>query len=351
MAQLEEAGPPFAEKLAQIYTGSMLTNMLDIGYRTGLLEAAAKGPATSAELAERAGLNERYVREWLGAMATGGIFTYDPPSKTYALPAEHGAALTGEGPTNVAPVARILNHFVEHLPKLTECFRNGGGVPYEDYWPEFTAYSSDIWRRIYDTYLVGDFLGAAPGLTERLEAGIDVLDIGCGDGHAINVMAKAFPNSSLVGCDISEAALATAREESARMGLANTRFELVDVAVLPAEPKFDLITAFDSIHDQRAPDTVLRNVRAALAPEGLFLMIDFKFSTDVAKNIGNRLAALHYGISVMQCMTVSLAQGGAGLGTVWGIEKACEMLAEAGFGDVQVFDSPRPQNCIYAARA
>ncbi len=341
----------FAERMVDIYTGSMLTNMLDIGYRTGLMEAAAQGPATSAELAERAGLDERYVREWLGAMATGGIFTYDAESKAYTLPQDHAAMLTGDGASNVAPVSGIMNHFTKHIPKLVDAFRHGGGVPYEDYWPEFTCCSSDVWRRIFDEKLVDGFLGAVPGINGRLAAGIDVLDVGCGDGHAVNVMAKAFPASRFHGYDITTAGLESAAAEAKRMDLANTTFARVDVTELPTEPKFDMITAFDSIHDQFAPDVVLRRIREALAPGGTFLMIDFKFATDVAENIGNRFAPIHYGISVMHCMTVSLAQDGAGLGTVWGIEKACEMLADAGFGDVQVVDSPRPQNCIYICKA
>ena len=134
------------------------------------------------------------------------------------------------------------------------------------------------------------------------------------------------------------------------MALANARFEKVDVTTLAPEPRFDLITAFDSIHDQFEPETVLAGIRSALRPEGMFLMIDFKFSSDVGHNIGNPFAPLAYGISVMHCMTVSLAGGGPGLGTVWGLETAQRMLAEAGFADVTVIDSPRPQNCIYLCR-
>jgi SAM-dependent methyltransferase len=338
------------DRLLDIYTGSMLTNMLDIGYQTGLLEAAAEGPATSAELAERAGLNERYVREWLGAMATGGIFTYKPETRTYTLPPAYAEALCGEGAGNLVPVSRILNHFSKHIPKLVECFRSGGGVPYADYWPEFTRFSSDVWRRIYDEHLVSGFIGAVPGLTERLERGMTVLDAGCGDGHAIKLLARAFPSSRFAGYDISEAAIAGANDAVEAEGLANARFEIVDVSHLPTEPGWDLILAFDSIHDQTVPETVLRRIRQALAKDGVFLMIDFKFASDVADNIGNRLAPIHYGISVMHCMTVSLAGGGPGLGTVWGIETAKGMLAEAGFGSVEVVDSPRPQNCIYICR-
>jgi hypothetical protein len=329
----------------------MLTNMLDLGYRTGLFEAAAEGAATADELAARADLNERYVREWLGALTTAGLFTYDAATQRYALPDDHAAALTGAGPGNVAPVSRILNHFSGHIPALETAFREGGGVPYESYWPEFSCLSGDIWRRIHDAWLVDKFLGQVPGLNDRLAAGIDVLDVGCGDGHAINVMAQAFPASRFTGYDFSPAGIEAAQSEADAMGLANTRFEILDVTKLPSSPQFDLITAFDSIHDQFEPDTVLANIRAALAPGGYFLMIDFKFASDIADNIGNPLAPLHYGISVMHCMTVSLAGGGAGLGTVWGIEKAREMLAAAGFAQVDVVDSPRPQNCIYICEA
>ncbi len=127
-------------------------------------------------------------------------------------------------------------------------------------------------------------------------------------------------------------------------------FQIADVAKLPATPQFDLITAFDAIHDQVAPDAVLRGVSGALAPGGTFLMIDFKFSSRVEENVGNPFAALHYGFSLMHCMPVSLAHGGAGLGTVWGQQLAKRMLAEAGFGSVEILDTPRPQNCSYVCR-
>ncbi len=340
-----------AEHLVDIYTGSMLTNMLDIGYQSGLLRAVANGPGTSEEISARANLNERYVREWLGAMATGGLFSYDPVSRQYTLPDDYAAILSGGSARNVAPMSRILNHFVKHIPKLVTAFKEGGGVPYEDYWPEFTCCASDVWRRIYDEHLIDGFLGVVPGLKQRLADGIRVVDLGCGDGHAINVMARTYPGSDFWGYDISAAAIESARREAVSWELVNAHFDIVDVTTLPEEPKFDMIAAFDSIHDQVVPDVVLRNIRQALAPGGVFVMIDFKFASDLADNMGNRLAPLHYGISVMHCMTVSLAAGGAGLGTVWGIETATRMLREAGFPSVEVYDSPRPQNCIYVCQS
>src|SRR5262245_39135122 len=255
----------FGAKLVGLYTGSVLTKLIDIGYEVGLFEASRAGPATSEELAERAGLKERYVREWLGAMATGGIYRYDPKSERYELPEEHAAVLTGHTAQNAAPHSRILEHFGTHLPKIKACFRSGGGVPYSAYRPVFTQCMDDVWRRIFDQTLLSSFIGGVAGLTERLRSGIGVLDVGCGTGHAMNLLAREFPRSRFLGYDIGEDAIEAARREAAEMKLGNSRFEMQDVAGLPAAPKFDLITAFDAIHDQKDPDAVLRGVRRALA--------------------------------------------------------------------------------------
>jgi SAM-dependent methyltransferase len=340
----------FARKLVGIYSGAVLTNLIGVGHEAGLFEAAAEGPATSAELAERAELDERYVREWLGAMTTGGIISYDSETGVYELPSEHAPSLTGHTARNVAPMSQILNHFGTLLPHLIECFRHGGGIPYTAFRPQFTDRMDDVWRRIYDEQLLDGFIAPAAGLPERLHAGIRVADIGCGTGHAANLLARAFPASDVVGYDIAPDAIAAATAEAQAMGLSNIRFEVLDVARLPSEPKIDLITAFDAIHDQVDPALVLGNVRRALAKDGLFLMIDFKFSSNLEDNIDNPFSPLYYGISTMHCMTISLAEGGAGLGTLWGIQTARGMLADAGFSNIEVLDSPRPQNCIYVCR-
>ena len=341
----------FGAKLLGYFTGSMMTKLIEIGYDTGLFEASRAGPATSEELARRAGLKERYVREWLGAMATSGIYRYDAKSKRYALPEEHAALLTGQSAQNLSPHAKIIEHFGSHLAKLKACFREGGGIPYSAYRPVFTQCMDDVWRRIYDQMLVPGFIGAVPGLTAALERGITVLDVGCGTGHAANVLAKRFAKSRFAGYDIGEDAIDAARKETGEMGLTNTRFEVRDVAALPAAPKFDLITAFDAIHDQKDPDAVLHGVRGALNHGGAFLMIDFKFSSRVEDNLANPYAPLYYGTSLMHCMPVSLAVGGKGLGTVWGEQTAREMLGEAGFKSIEVLDTPRPQNYMFVCRA
>ena len=348
--QVSERTQEFAKKLLGIYTGGVLTKMIDIGHQTGLFGAAAQGPGTSQQLADRAGLQERYVREWLGGMTTAGIFTYDPAAKLYTLPPEHALLLSGESARNTAPMSGVIDHFGQHLPKLIRCFREGGGIPYSEYQPEFSRHMHAVWRRIYDEQLIDGFLGQVEALRERLAGGMSVLDVGCGTGHAINLMAREYPSSRFVGCDLAEDAIASAKSEAGQMALSNARFEILDVAKLPATPKYELITAFDAIHDQLDPAGVLQRVYEALEDDGTFLMIDFKFASNVEDNIGNPFAPMYYGISLMHCMTVSLACGGAGLGAVWGIETARRMLADAGFSRVIVEDSPRPQNCIYVCR-
>lgn len=339
----------FGERLLGIYTGAVLTKLIEIGYQVGLFEGSRAGPATSEELADRLGLKERYVREWLGAMATSGIYSYDPASGRYSLSDEHAAMLTGDSAQNAAPMSRMINHFGTHLPKLAACFREGGGIPYSAYRPVFTQCMDDVWRRVFDQMLVPGFIGAVAGLLDQLREGIRVLDIGCGTGHAMNVLAREFPKSTFLGYDIAEDAIARARGEASEMGLSNSKFDVADVANLASDPKYHLITAFDAIHDQKAPDAVLLGVSRALSPGGKFLMVDFKFSSRVEENVTNPFAPMYYGISLMHCMPVSLAVGGQGLGTVWGEQTARRMLTEAGLRNIVVLDTPRPQNYMFVA--
>ncbi|MGH7393244.1 MAG: class I SAM-dependent methyltransferase [Candidatus Rokuibacteriota bacterium] len=340
----------FARKLFGHYTSGMLTLMVDIGHRTGLFEAVAKGRGTSQDLAARAGLDERYVREWLGAMATGGVVEYDPGSRTYVLPAEHAVCLTGTSSRNIGASSQGLAMLAKRLEAVAACFRTGGGVPYSEYRPDFTEFMDASWRLLYDGLLIKGFLPAVKALPERLAAGIRVADLGCGTGHAINIMAKEYPRSEFVGYDIADDAIARARGEAQAMGLANARFEVCDVTRLPAAPTFDLITSFDSIHDQRDPAAVLRSAANALAPDGVYLAVEPRASSNLEENISNPFAPWIYGVSVLHCMTVSLAEGGTGLGTAWGEQTARQFLTQAGFTSVEAVEAPGPQNTIYICR-
>jgi len=342
----------FSQRLVDILSSGALSLMISIGHRTGLFDVMADlPPATSETLAKHAGLNERYVREWLGAMVTGRIVKFDPTDATYELPAEHAACLTrGAVPVNFAATMQWLAVLGGVEDKIVDCFRHGGGVHYEKF-HRFHEVMAEESAQTVVAALSDHILPLVEGLTERLERGIDVLDIGCGSGRAVCLLAEEYPNSRFVGYDLCEEAVSAAREEAQRRGLKNARFEARDVSQLGEREKFDLITAFDAIHDQAKPDVVLREIVAALRPGGTFLMQDILASSHLENNIDNPLAPLLYSISTMHCMSVSLAQGGAGLGTCWGRETAEKMLREAGLRDIVIEKLPHDDmNYYYIAR-
>jgi 2-polyprenyl-3-methyl-5-hydroxy-6-metoxy-1,4-benzoquinol methylase len=199
--------------------------------------------------------------------------------------------------------------------------------------------------------LFDSILPLAPGLTERLARGIDVLDVGCGRGRALLELARAYPTSRFTGYDLGEEAIAWARSQAQAQGLGNIFFEIRDAVDIEEREQYDLITAFDAIHDQARPDLVLANIRAALRPAGLFLMQDIRASSHLERNLDHPAGTLFYAVSVTHCMSVSLAAGGMGLGTMWGEEQALAMLADAGFGRVRVEQLPHDfQNNFYLAR-
>jgi SAM-dependent methyltransferase len=337
-------------KVMSIYAGSMLNYMIDIGHRTGLLATAAQAPGTSEELAARAGLTERYVREWLAAMVTGGVFEYDPATKTYTLPPAEAAVLTG-GPLPLATIAGLQTHLGKHVHEVARAFREGGGVPYSAYRPEFTDLMDAIGRTLYDTALVDGYLPLVDGLAGQLEAGATLADIACGTGHALVVLARRLPQSTFVGIDLDEGAVARARAEASGAGLSNVRFEVADAARPGFTEEFDAVLVFDAIHDQVDPAAVLGGIHAALKPGGAFLMKEPRAADNLEDNIGNPFAPIGYSISTLHCMTVSLAHDGAGIGTMFGVQHACRLLADAGFEDVTVLDAPGdPTDAVYITR-
>lgn len=327
----------FGERMVGAVNDASLVVMTSLGHRTGLFDAMAElAPSTSAAIAQAAELEERYVREWLGAMVTGGVVEYDPAAQTYALPPEHAACLTrAAGSDNLGILASYLPLIAGVEDEVAECFRHGGGVPYSSY-PRLQEVLREDTGAVVDAALIDTTLPLVAGLVDRLHEGIAVADVGCGAGHAINVMALAFPNSRFVGYDLSEQGVEMARGEAERLGLENARFEIRDLAALDERGAFDLITAFDVIHDQAKPAEVLARIAAALRPGGTFLMVDIAASSHLEDNVDHPLGPTLYALSTMHCMTVSLASDGAGLGTVWGEQKALEMLGEAGFDPVQV---------------
>jgi len=342
----------FGGQMIGIINGAALALMCSVGYRTGLFETMAKlPPSTSEEIARAANLNERYVREWLGGVTTGGIVTLDPATDKYSLPPEHGMSLTAAaGPGNLAVMTQFVSQFGNVEDGIVESFHKGGGVPYSEF-PKFQAQMAELSAQVFDMALIPVILELVPGLKDRLRDGIDVADVGCGQGHAINLMAKEFPNSRFAGYDFSEGGIAAARKEAQSLGLSNARFEVKDVATLDGSTKFDVIFVFDAIHDQAKPRAVLKGIHDSLKQDGLFLCSDIHASSNVHENIGAPMAPMMYMCSTFHCMTVSLALGGEGLGTMWGEQKAKELFAEAGFRDVDIrYVEGDHMNSYYVAR-
>jgi 2-polyprenyl-3-methyl-5-hydroxy-6-metoxy-1,4-benzoquinol methylase len=343
----------FLDHLKAAYRGAALTQMIELGSRHGLFDSLAVGPATSEALAARTGLDERQLREWLGAVTVGEITTFDPNTKQYTLPAEHALWVTGTRHTNITPIAGMLNGLSQRIGEVADAFGHGQGVPYESYRPHFTCSMDVIGRAKYDALLVKVYLPKVAGLVDALRSGVRVADVGCGTGHCVNLMAQAFPESSFVGFDFSVDAIALARAEAEQMGLTNATFEVADAAtVAQADERFDVVFAFDAIHDQADPAGVLAAIHRSLKPGGRFVMLDINASSDLADNLAEPGNLILYAMSVMHCMQVSLAGGGPGLGTVWGHQLATSMLADAGFTDIDRSDlEGDPTNCLYASIA
>jgi 2-polyprenyl-3-methyl-5-hydroxy-6-metoxy-1,4-benzoquinol methylase len=337
----QERAEAFAERLVGDLNSGATAIMTSIGHRTGLFDAmAGLPPSTSEKIASAANLNERYVREWLAAMVVGRIVEHDPQDGKYLLPQEHAAWLTrAASPNNIAVTAQFIPLMGSVEDGIVERFKQGGGLPYACF-PRFHEVMAEDSGQTVVAALFDSVLPLVPGLTERLESGIDVLDVGCGSGRALNLMAREFPNSRFVGYDISEEAIARARAEAKENGTTNVRFEVKDASSLDEVGRYDLVTTFDAVHDQAHPAVVLRGIANALKDDGVYLMQDIAGSSHVHNNMDHPLGPFLYTVSTMHCTTVSLAQGGEGLGTMWGEEKAREMLEEAGFVKVEVKQLP-----------
>ena len=328
-----------------------LALLLSVGHRTKLFDAMAKlEPSTSQEIATTANLNERYVREWLGGLVTSKIIDYQPESQKYSLSKEKSEFLTRDGSYNFASSMQWIPALAYVEDHIVGCFEKGGGVPYELFRRFHTVMAEESSQTVLGA-LVENILPIIPQISEKLNSGIKVLDIGCGSGRAINLMAKTYPNSQFTGYDFSAEAIENARNEAKNLGITNSSFEKQDASKFSKDEFFDVITAFDAIHDQAEPDKVLANIRKSLKPDGIFLMQDIRASSKLENNMDHSLAPYLYTVSCLHCMTVSLAQEGKGLGAMWGKELATQMLKDAGFSSVEVKELPHdPINYYYLAK-
>ena len=307
----------FGNRALAMLNEAALTFMISLGHRSGLLDALRRLGrfATTHEIADEAGLDERYVRECLGALVTGLVVDYDPSMRGYHLPPEHSAWLTREAtPNNLAGIMQFMSVFGKIEDHVLDCFQNGGGVPYE----KFERFHEVMAEESYQTVVAAlddHILPLVDGLVDSLERGVEAVDVGCGRGLALMHLAQRFPNSRFIGYDFSQEAIGWASQEAQRRELTNIQFDVRDAAKLDDEQRFDVVFTFDAIHDQIDPHAMLTGIRQALTDDGLLLAQDIRSSSHLEKNLDHPVAPFLYTISTMHCMTVSLAHEGCGLGT------------------------------------
>ncbi|MEE8602699.1 class I SAM-dependent methyltransferase [Euzebya tangerina] len=345
-----EAGD-FARSLVGHLSSAMTVNALRLGQLLGLLEPLTNTWMTVAELAVATGTHQRHLTEWAGLLTTAGVLEADESGAEvrFHLPTAHAAALTLPTPYNISPMVAMATTSAATLEAQAETFRTGGGIGYADRVldPDITV--DALTRNRYDALLIDSYLGQVDELTARLTEGARVLELGCGRGHASRLIARAFPASTVVGLDISEAAIHAAGAAAAEAGLANASF-VVGSATEPPSGPWDVIVALDVIHDLAEPFAALTATRAVLADDGRFVMIDSGAPPTLAERSELPWAPMMYGVSLAHCMSVSLAQGGEGLGAMWGREAVQDALARAGFQDVAAHQlKGNPMDLMYVA--
>ena len=338
---------------------SALTVLLAaLGDRHGLFRALAVEPATATQLAQRTGLSQRYLHEWLATMAAGGYVDYDTANRAFSLPAAHVPTLALDGtPASVGGILQWLLGVAPALEAVSDAFRTGRGVPPDSYGADLLPAMERIGSAMYTTSLVGDWVPLMPRVHAQLASGAQVADIGCGSGRALITLAQAFPRSRFTGYDAYPPQLERARANAEAAGVADrVRFEHVAVGApspsdagpdgMPAE-RFDLVLAFDVLHDAADPAAVLAAARRALRPHGILLALELAGSDTLSDNLGP-LGQVYYGVSLLYCLSVSLATGGPGLGSLGLTEsRLAELAGKAGFSEVRRLTDVPPAHALY----
>jgi 2-polyprenyl-3-methyl-5-hydroxy-6-metoxy-1,4-benzoquinol methylase len=342
------------EMLRGMFTGAYVSGMIALGLELGLYRTLSGiGPVTSEELAQRTGLRERWLREWLRGQAAAQVLDYEGDGR-FSLSPEVATFLADEDSmvylgSNFSGLRHRLS-ILEHLP---QSFRTGLGYTWDDRGPEHAASTELLFRNWYRLALIKQALPALPGVVERLQAGGEAADIGCGSGIALVQMGMAFPKAQLHGYDISQHALERAERNAAEHGVTNVTWHRADVDPLPADASFDLVTTFDCLHDMTHPERAAAAIRAAIAPDGVWFIADVDGQPTYEENLAkNRNAPMMYAMSVLSCMSSALSEpDGAGYGTLGLPEPAMrELVLGAGFSKFRRVDLPHPVNAFYEAR-
>ena len=325
------------------------TSLVVLGEKLGLYKSLSEASATSAELAERTGTNERYVREWLNNQAAGGYIVYDAATERYSMTPEQVAAFADEtSPAYMPGAFAVATAAVHAEPRIRENFRTGEGLAWGEQHTCLFGGTESFFRSNYIGNLIQSWIPSLDGMEERLNAGCSVADVGCGHGASTILMAEAFPNSTFVGFDYHEASVEVARQRAAERGLGDRlRFEVADATSFPGGG-YDLITHFDCFHDLGDPAGAAKRVRETLSEDGIWMVVE-PFANDRPEENHNPVGRVFYAASTMLCVPCSLALNGPALGAQAGQEQLTSLFKGAGFSRVRRA-TETPFNLVLEAR-
>ena len=342
----------FMERFVDMASGAATLFTLAVADRSGLLRVLGEShPLTIDEAAHVSGLDRRYVEEMLHQLTAAAVLDHDPQTATFVLPPERATVIADDtSPYAMTGWLDMLPTAGNFIDEVAEASRTGGGVPATRFGDRMVTAVDRANGPSTRILLTRRWLPAMPDVVALLENGARVADVGCGAGTAVLTMAAAYPNSRFHGYDVDPRAVEAARSQAAETGLDNVEFEVRAAEDLPTEPPFDLITTFDVVHDLAHPAAAVSRFRAARAEGGTFLLMEPAVNVDLEDNIEPRVALL-YGVSLLFCMTQSLAEGGAGLGTAWGPEKAEALCRAAGFSTFRRLPIDNPFSAFYEVRA
>jgi SAM-dependent methyltransferase len=331
---------------------AMNAALIVIGDKLGLYKAmSGAGPMTSAELAQKTGTTERYVREWLAAQAAGGFVTYDAASGKYTLPPEQALALADEtSPVFLPGFFDIVAACVKDEAKITEAFKSGKGMGWHEHDHGLFAGTERFFRPNYRAHLVSEWIPALGDTESKLKAGASVADVGCGLGTSTILMAQAYPKSTFVGFDYHDGSINMAREAATKAGVGDrVKFEVAKAKDYPGKG-FELVAFFDCLHDMGDPEGAARHVKESLSPGGAWMIVE-PFANDKLEDNLNPIGRVYYAASTMLCTPASLSQEvGLALGAQAGEGRLSKILKAAGFSKVRRA-AETPFNIVLEARA
>jgi len=301
-----------------------------MGDKMGLYKAMAyAGPLSAADLAQRTGLSERYIKEWLINMAAGGYIEFDNTTGKYLLPDEHAIALTDENsPFYIAGGFQVITAMFKAEERIQNNFQTGSGMKWGEHHHDLFEGTERFFKPSYIGNLIENWLPAVTGIKSRLKEGITVVDLGCGHGASTLILAEAFPNSKFVGFDDHAPSIEVAKQAARKKNLTNVSFEVAGARDFSG--KYDFITFFDCLHDMGDPVGALKNCRSRLNPDGIIMAIEPMAGRKVEENF-NPVGRIYSGASVLCCTPNALATGGYALGTVASDEELEKVSMEAGF--------------------